>query len=111
MTVRTLCVDICGIITGQQSLNKYFKLAFLVQYLDNFAFTYIMEAGGEQMTPVNGLVSEDWPGRWNHVTKLLERRGPFTHPNFDPSPGMLHFLRESCKVHHVNTQHHTSYKL
>lgn len=55
-----------------------------------------MEVDGEPT--LNGLGNEDWAGRWNHVTKLLERRGPFTHPNFEPSPGMLHFLRQSCKI-------------
>ncbi len=30
--------------------------------------------------------SSDWPGRWNHVRKLLERGGPFAHPDFEPSP-------------------------
>ena len=29
---------------------------------------------------------KDWPGRWNHVRKLLERTGPFAHPDFEPSP-------------------------
>ena len=55
-----------------------------------------MEVDGVVIT--NGVVEEDWPGRWNHVTKLLERRGPFTHPNFEPSSEMLHFLRDSCKI-------------
>lgn len=27
----------------------------------------------------------DWDGRWNHVKKFLERPGPFTHPDFEPS--------------------------
>lgn len=27
----------------------------------------------------------DWEGRWNHVKKFLERSGPFTHPDFEPS--------------------------
>ncbi len=40
----------------------------------------------------------DIPGRWNHVRKLLERRGPFTHPNFEPSPDTLTYLRETCKI-------------
>lgn len=41
---------------------------------------------------------DDWPGRWNHVRKLLERRGPFTHPSFEPSPNTLKFLRSTCKL-------------
>ena len=27
----------------------------------------------------------DWPGRWSHVQKLLERTGPLAHPEFEPS--------------------------
>ncbi|KAB0357508.1 hypothetical protein FD754_001664 [Muntiacus muntjak] len=27
----------------------------------------------------------DWEGRWNHVKKFLERSGPFTHPDFEPT--------------------------
>ena len=27
----------------------------------------------------------DWDGHWNHVKKFLERSGPFTHPDFEPS--------------------------
>ncbi|XP_078517600.1 NEDD8-activating enzyme E1 catalytic subunit isoform X1 [Lissotriton helveticus] len=42
--------------------------------------------------------SGDWEGRWNHVKKFLERSGPFTHPDFEPSTESLQFLLESCKV-------------
>ena len=28
----------------------------------------------------------DWPGRWNHIKRFLERDGPFAHPDFEPSP-------------------------
>uniref|UniRef100_A0A8C7U4T8 NEDD8-activating enzyme E1 catalytic subunit n=1 Tax=Oncorhynchus mykiss TaxID=8022 RepID=A0A8C7U4T8_ONCMY len=35
--------------------------------------------------------SRDWDGRWNHVKKFLERPGPFTHPDFEPSI-------ETCKI-------------
>lgn len=27
----------------------------------------------------------EWGGRWDHVKKFLERPGPFTHPDFEPS--------------------------
>uniref|UniRef100_A0A8W4FMN6 NEDD8-activating enzyme E1 catalytic subunit n=1 Tax=Sus scrofa TaxID=9823 RepID=A0A8W4FMN6_PIG len=40
----------------------------------------------------------DWEGRWNHVKKFLERSGPFTHPDFEPSTESLQFLLETCKV-------------
>ncbi|MBN3296614.1 UBA3 enzyme, partial [Amia calva] len=40
----------------------------------------------------------DWEGRWNHVRKFLERSGPFTHPDFEPSAESLQFLLETCKI-------------
>uniref|UniRef100_A0A8C0G616 NEDD8-activating enzyme E1 catalytic subunit n=1 Tax=Chelonoidis abingdonii TaxID=106734 RepID=A0A8C0G616_CHEAB len=40
----------------------------------------------------------DWEGRWNHVKKFLERSGPFTHPDFEPSTQPLDFLLNTCKV-------------
>ncbi|XP_044156638.1 NEDD8-activating enzyme E1 catalytic subunit isoform X2 [Bufo gargarizans] len=40
----------------------------------------------------------DWEGRWNHVKKFLERSGPFTHPEFEPSNESLQFLLETCKL-------------
>ncbi|KAK7915788.1 hypothetical protein WMY93_011549 [Mugilogobius chulae] len=43
-------------------------------------------------------VSCDWDGRWNHVRKFLERPGPFTHPDFEPSTDSLQFLLETCKI-------------
>ena len=27
----------------------------------------------------------DWSGRWNHLKCLLERPGPFSHPEFEPN--------------------------
>uniref|UniRef100_A0A674CRF1 NEDD8-activating enzyme E1 catalytic subunit n=1 Tax=Salmo trutta TaxID=8032 RepID=A0A674CRF1_SALTR len=42
--------------------------------------------------------SGDWDGRWNHVKKFLERPGPFTHPDFEPSIESLGFLLETCKI-------------
>uniref|UniRef100_A0A672YUL7 NEDD8-activating enzyme E1 catalytic subunit n=1 Tax=Sphaeramia orbicularis TaxID=375764 RepID=A0A672YUL7_9TELE len=43
-------------------------------------------------------ISCDWDGRWNHVRKFLERPGPFTHPDFEPSTESLQFLLETCKI-------------
>ncbi|XP_058620055.1 NEDD8-activating enzyme E1 catalytic subunit-like isoform X1 [Onychostoma macrolepis] len=40
----------------------------------------------------------DWDGRWSHVRKFLERTGPFTHPDFEPSEETLQFLLETCKI-------------
>ncbi|XP_073972403.1 ubiquitin-like activating enzyme 3 [Rhodnius prolixus] len=38
------------------------------------------------------------PGRWNHLRKILERSGPFCHPDFEPSPEVLNFIKTSCKI-------------
>ncbi|XP_067684861.1 NEDD8-activating enzyme E1 catalytic subunit-like [Haliotis asinina] len=43
-------------------------------------------------------MESDWPGRWNHVKKFLERGGPFAHPDFEPSSETLQFLQEVCKI-------------
>uniref|UniRef100_T1J860 NEDD8-activating enzyme E1 catalytic subunit n=1 Tax=Strigamia maritima TaxID=126957 RepID=T1J860_STRMM len=40
----------------------------------------------------------DWPGRWNHVRKFLERGGPFSHPDFEPSFETLDFILDTCKI-------------
>ena len=28
-------------------------------------------------------------GRWNHIKYLLERTGPFAHPEFEPNPEVI----------------------
>ncbi|MED6252904.1 NEDD8-activating protein uba3, partial [Ataeniobius toweri] len=40
----------------------------------------------------------EWDGRWNHIKKFLERSGPFTHPDFEPSTECLQFLLETCQI-------------
>uniref|UniRef100_A0A8D0CY29 NEDD8-activating enzyme E1 catalytic subunit n=2 Tax=Sander lucioperca TaxID=283035 RepID=A0A8D0CY29_SANLU len=40
----------------------------------------------------------EWEGRWNHIKKFLERSGPFTHPDFEPSTESLQFMLETCKI-------------
>lgn len=40
----------------------------------------------------------DNPLRWHHLQKILERGGPFTHPDFEPSPDILEFMKENCKI-------------
>uniref|UniRef100_A0A672HVE6 NEDD8-activating enzyme E1 catalytic subunit n=1 Tax=Salarias fasciatus TaxID=181472 RepID=A0A672HVE6_SALFA len=40
----------------------------------------------------------EWDGRWNHIKKFLERPGPFTHPDFEPSTETIKFLLETCKI-------------
>uniref|UniRef100_A0A8D3AHD7 NEDD8-activating enzyme E1 catalytic subunit n=1 Tax=Scophthalmus maximus TaxID=52904 RepID=A0A8D3AHD7_SCOMX len=41
----------------------------------------------------NGLAACEWEGRWNHLKKFLERSGPFTHPDFEPSTEALSGIR------------------
>lgn len=40
----------------------------------------------------------DWPDRWAHVEKFLQRSGPFAHQDFEPSPELLTFIRNECRV-------------
>lgn len=40
----------------------------------------------------------DWGARWSEVRKLLERPGPFTHPDFEPSPDTLKMMQDNIKV-------------
>ncbi|KAL6464361.1 hypothetical protein MHYP_G00266780 [Metynnis hypsauchen] len=51
----------------------------------------------EEPMLVDGTTS-DWQGRWDHVKKFLERAGPFTHPDFEPSTESLQFLLDMCKI-------------
>jgi len=50
-----------------------------------------------EVDEVNG-VEADHPGRWSHVRKLLERRGPFSHENFDPSPELFDTIRNTVQI-------------
>lgn len=36
--------------------------------------------------------------RWGHLKKVLERPGPFSHPEFEPSSEILDFIMTSCKI-------------
>lgn len=36
--------------------------------------------------------------RFPYLRKILERPGPFCHPDFEPSPEILSFISQSCKV-------------
>ena len=40
----------------------------------------------------------EWGARWGEVRKLLERPGPFTHPDFEPSPDTLKMMQENIRV-------------
>lgn len=46
------------------------------------------------MTEVQDLLHK----RWNHLRKILERPGPFSHPEFEPSSEILDFVITSCKI-------------
>jgi len=40
---------------------------------------------GTVNTMDNGIkVDVDWPDRWHHIDKFLERTGPFCDPSFTP---------------------------
>ncbi|XP_072386614.1 NEDD8-activating enzyme E1 catalytic subunit [Diabrotica undecimpunctata] len=36
--------------------------------------------------------------RWGNLRKVLERPGPFSHPEFEPSSEILDFIMTSCKI-------------
>lgn len=36
--------------------------------------------------------------KWCHLRKVLERSGPFCHPDFEPSSENLNFLMSSCRI-------------
>lgn len=42
--------------------------------------------------------TESTQKRWDHLRKILERPGPFSHPEFEPSPEILDFVMTSCKI-------------
>jgi len=42
-------------------------------------------------------MGDDWPDRWKHVSKLLERSGPFAEADFEPGPEVR--LLDGCYMH------------
>ncbi|KAG8181183.1 hypothetical protein JTE90_010955 [Oedothorax gibbosus] len=40
----------------------------------------------------------DWPDRWNHVEKILDRNGPFAMEDFAPNQQGFNFIRNDCNV-------------
>ncbi|ELU00703.1 hypothetical protein CAPTEDRAFT_224197 [Capitella teleta] len=40
----------------------------------------------------------DWPNRWSHLQKILERSGPYAHPDFEAGQEMLPFIKDNIKV-------------
>lgn len=49
----------------------------------------------------HGGIGCDWDGRWNHVKKFLERTGPFTHPDFEPSTEVTHWWARSINFNEL----------
>ncbi|XP_018332029.2 NEDD8-activating enzyme E1 catalytic subunit [Agrilus planipennis] len=41
---------------------------------------------------------ETLSNRWNNLRKILERPGPFSHPDFEPSLEIINFLMNTCKI-------------
>ncbi|CAG8559186.1 6374_t:CDS:2 [Acaulospora morrowiae] len=41
--------------------------------------------------------TKDWPGRWSHINKILDRRGPFCDPSFTPGHNE-EILLSQCKI-------------
>lgn len=60
--------------------------------VDRYFYLFFYSISVENMTAI------DWGERWSEVRKLLERPGPFTHPDFEPSPETLKMLQENIKV-------------
>lgn len=36
--------------------------------------------------------------KWQNIRNVLERSGPFCHPDFEPSAEILEFLMTTCKI-------------
>ncbi|KXJ06624.1 NEDD8-activating enzyme E1 catalytic subunit [Exaiptasia diaphana] len=49
-------------------------------------------------SPSSSIDPNNWPGRWNHLQKLLVRGGPLAHLDFEPGPEVLNFILENAKV-------------
>lgn len=45
-----------------------------------------------------GITQDSLQRRWSHLKKVLERPGPFCHPDFEPSPDTLNFIMTSFKI-------------
>lgn len=41
---------------------------------------------------------QELPRRWSNLQKVLERTGPFCHPEFQPSRSILETLATACKI-------------
>jgi len=52
-------------------------------------------------------MADDWPDRWKHIQKLLERSGPFAEADFEPSSEVseLHNCRTSLALKRKDKLH------
>lgn len=50
------------------------------------------------MAAIEEQIPDHMMPRWGNVRRILERSGPFCHPDFEPSPDILQFLMTSCKI-------------
>ena len=46
----------------------------------------------------SGNGPDNFQHKWCHLRKVLERSGPFCHPDFEPSSENLNFLMSSCRL-------------
>lgn len=52
----------------------------------------------ETETSGTQVQTQDYPGRYHHLDRILTRSGPFTDPDFNPGAETQDFLRNKCKV-------------
>lgn len=57
-----------------------------------------MDTSSNSYTNGSQINEENWPSRWNHVQKLLKRKGPFNEDAFDPSADIFDMLHEKASV-------------
>lgn len=46
----------------------------------------------------HGPAGGDWPNRWSHLSQVLTRKGPFSHPNFQAGPETLSLVRDMVRL-------------
>lgn len=44
----------------------------------------------------NNLI--DWPERWAHINRLLDRKSPLCNPGFTPTPEIFEFIRKDARI-------------
>uniref|UniRef100_A0A182YFM3 NEDD8-activating enzyme E1 catalytic subunit n=2 Tax=Anopheles stephensi TaxID=30069 RepID=A0A182YFM3_ANOST len=71
------CIDLCSTYSNLQQKQKH------------------LNPGRMEVASAN---NDHLSKRWNHLRKILERSGPFCHPNFTASSETLEFLLNTCKI-------------